>query len=230
MAISENRESTQAELNSSLAQAIEDRLKHALISRGCASLVVSGGSTPRPLFKMLSELDLPWDKVTITLADERWVASDSADSNEAMLRESFLTNFAAKANFVALKNGAESAVEGLIKCQLDIANIGQPFDLVMLGMGLDGHTASLFPGVSEAALDLDNPNCCAAISPIEAPHERMTLTAKTLLYSRNIILHIVGEQKWQVYQAASQGTDIDEMPIRVILHQSIVPVDVFWSP
>ena len=230
MSISEFRSATQAELTLALADFIESELSAAVAKRGQASLVVSGGSTPKSLFEALSHKSLPWDKITITLADERWVDVSSKDSNETMIRETLLCNAAAEAIFVPLKNSAETAVEGQALCQQSVANIHLPFDLVILGMGEDGHTASLFPGVSGSALDSGKPELCAAIKPPAAPHERMSLTARAILNSQKIILHIVGDKKWQVYREASSPGLPDELPIRVVLHQAQVPVDVYWSP
>lgn len=230
MSISEITMATQAELTLALADLVESELSAAVAKRGQASLVVSGGSTPKPLFEVLSQRLLPWSKVTITLADERWVDISSKDSNEAMIREVLIRNAAAEAIFVPLKNSAATAEEGQALCQQAVANIHLPFDLVILGMGEDGHTASLFPGVSGSALDSDKPELCAAIKPPAAPHERMSLTARAILNSQKIILHIVGDKKWQVYREASLPGLPDELPVRVVLHQAQVPVDVYWSP
>lgn len=229
MSITEYTNTTREELTSALVNFIEAELTAAVKSRGSASLVVSGGSTPRPLFQALAQRELPWENIAITLADERWVDTSSKDSNEAMLREILLQGAAANANFIPLKNSASTAVVGRDQCEQSLSNIAQPFDLVILGMGDDGHTASLFPGVAGSALDSNTPEHCAAITPQTAPHERMSLTARAILDSRKIVLHIVGENKWQVYQEAMLEGAIDDLPIRVVLHQNKVPVDVYWS-
>jgi 6-phosphogluconolactonase len=230
MNITEFRVSSTAALTANLADFIENELTEAVATRGYASLVVSGGSTPRPLFEELAQRSLPWNKITVTLADERWIDISSKDSNEAMVRETLLRGAASEAAFIPLKNTAESASEGWEMCHETIADQFDRFDLVILGMGEDGHTASLFPGVSGSALDSNSPALCAAINPPEAPHERMTLTASALLNSRKIILHIVGDKKWQIYQDALIAGSEDELPIRVVLAQDRVPVDVYWSP
>jgi 6-phosphogluconolactonase len=230
MSITEYRASSTAALTSDLADFIEKVLTEAVATRGYASLVVSGGSTPRPLFQELADRRLPWNKISVTLADERWVDISSEDSNEAMVRETLLCGAASEAAFIPLKNAAESASEGWEMCHETLAGQFDRFDLVILGMGEDGHTASLFPGVSGSALDSNIQGLCAAINPPEAPHERMTLTARALLNSRKIILHIVGDKKQQVYRDALKEGSADEFPIRVALHQNRVPVDVYWSP
>lgn len=230
MSITEKISETQSELTQALADFIESELENAVALRGHASLVVSGGSTPKPLLIALSQRPLPWSQITVTLADERWVDVSSKDSNEAMIREVLLRNAAAEANFIPLKNSASTAAEGLEMCEQAIANIPLPFDVVILGMGEDGHTASLFPGVSGSALNEKRPELCAAIKPPVAAHERLSLTASAICNSREIILHIVGEKKWRVYVDARKSGSIDALPIRTVLHQEDTPVDVYWAP
>ncbi len=230
MSIAEICQPSPTELILTLLEEIQTSLTEAVKLRGSASLVVSGGNTPRPLFEALAQQDLPWSQITITLADERWVDTNVKDSNEAMIRQTLLNGPAAKARFIPLKNSADTASDGISACQAAIAEISLPFDLVILGMGDDGHTASLFPGVSGRALDTDGPALCASITPNTAPHQRISLTAAALLNSQKIILHIVGENKWQVYQQAKSPGAVDDMPVRVVLHQDKVPVQVFWSP
>ena len=230
MRISEFCLSNEAELTLALADFIEAELTQAVVTRGNASLVLSGGSTPRPLFELLAQRQLPWHKISITLADERWVDTASDESNEAMIRAVLLQGYAAVAKFIPLKNDADTAVSGHAYCEKLLDHIPKPFDLIILGMGNDGHTASLFPEVAGPALDNKNPQLCMPIQPRDAPHERISLTAAALLNSRRIVLHIVGERKWQVYQEAVRQGTVDEMPVRVVLHQNTVPVDVYWSP
>ncbi len=215
-----------------LAAQVAELLRVGIKERGRASLVVSGGSTPVPFFAALSELTLDWGKVVITLADERWVDPSDADSNERLVREHLLQNRAIAARFVGLKTGASTAVQGEKECGDRLALLPRPFDVLILGMGNDGHTASLFPqatGLGEA-LALDSGKLCVAITPPVAPHERMTLTLPALLHSRQIILHLVGPDKRTVYERAMAKGPVVEMPIRAVLGQTIAPVTVFWAP
>jgi 6-phosphogluconolactonase len=229
MAITEVVASTQAELTVKLADLIANEITDAISKRGVATLVLSGGNTPKPLLIALAQKPLAWDKVVVTLADERWVDTDSEASNELMIRSTLLQGAASVASFIPLKNAADTASEGQKLCQENLAAMPLPFDIVILGMGDDGHTASLFPGVSGAALDQNTEFLCQSIIPPVAPYERMTLTASALLNSRKIILHIVGDNKWKVYQDAREDGDIDDLPVRVVLQQNRVPVDVYWS-
>ncbi len=220
------------ELASALADHVADRLERAVSENGQASLVVSGGSTPLQLFEKLSDREIPWEKVFVTLADERWVEPESKDSNEALVRKHLLRNRAASARFVGLKTRAQTASEGEAECAGRLAEIPRPFDVLILGMGGDGHTASLFPGAEKlaSAVDMESGRVCMGIAPVTAPHERMTLTLPALLDAREIIVHITGENKRKVYERAAGEGPADEMPIRYILRQEKVPVTVWWAP
>ncbi len=215
-----------------LATQVAEFLRVGIRERGRASLVVSGGSTPVPFFAALSELALDWKQVVIILADERWVDPTAADSNEHLVRQHLLQNRAAMASFVGLKTGAPTAVQGEKECGDRLALLPRPFDVLILGMGNDGHTASLFPQATRLgeALSLDSGKLCLAITPPVAPHERMTLTLPALLQSRQIILHLVGPGKRAVYEEALANGPVAEMPIRAVLGQTTAPVTVFWAP
>lgn len=221
-----------ATLAAALAEQVADLLREGIGERGAASLVVSGGSTPVPFFAALSEADLAWEQVVVTLADERWVAPADAASNEGLVRRYLLQGRAAAACFVGLKTGAATALEGETECAVRLALVPRPFDAMILGMGNDGHTASLFPNAEQLpeALAPYSGKLCLAIIPPAAPHARMTLTLPALLQSRRIILHLVGQEKRKVYEKALAEGPVPEMPIRSVLGQSIVPVTVFWSP
>ncbi|MBW2072753.1 MAG: 6-phosphogluconolactonase [Deltaproteobacteria bacterium] len=215
-----------------LAERIAELLSHAVERSGEACLAVSGGSTPAALFDQLSQLAVPWEKVVVTLVDERWVAPDDADSNEHLVRSRLLQNRAAAANFVGLKTPAATAAEGEAECKQRLAKLPHPYASLVLGMGKDGHTASLFPGAAQlaAATDMMSGRTCMAVTPPAAPHDRMTLTLPAILDARRIFLHITGQEKWQVLQKALQEGPAHEMPIRFILRQQTTPVVVFWGP
>jgi 6-phosphogluconolactonase len=213
-----------------LAASITADLRAALEKRGRASLVVSGGRSPVPVLAALSRNSLDWAKVWISLADERWVDEDHPDSNAALVRRHLLQHYAASANFVPLKNSAPTPAQGEAACEAAIATMPRPFDVVLLGMGDDGHTASLFPETAqlEQALSLDSGRLCMAIDPLIAPHSRMTLTLPALLASRRIILLFGGAAKWSVYQRALQPGPATAVPVRAVLHQGQVPIEIFY--
>ncbi|AKJ42369.1 6-phosphogluconolactonase [Pragia fontium] len=219
------------DLNRRLAQRIITELQKGITSKGKASLVVSGGKTPLGLFKLLSQQPLEWDKVTITLADERWVDCHDEASNERLVRENLIQDQAATAQFVSLKNDSLTPFDGAAGIEKSLKDIVKPFDVVILGMGDDGHTASLFPGAENLfpALDMKSKKLCMGMTPLTAPLDRLTLTLPALLNSRQIFLHLVGENKRVVYHQAQEGNDVNEMPVRAIIHQTQTPVDVFWS-
>ena len=183
------------------------------------------------MFAALSQQDLAWDKVWITLTDERWVDADHADSNEAMLRKTLLRHHAAAAHFVPLKNSATTALAGETECEKKLAAVPRPFDVVVLGMGDDGHFASLFPQAPQLAtgLNLANQHLCLAVDPITAPHSRMSLTLAALLNSRRIVMQLSGANKWKVYQQALLAGEIKDLPIRAVLKQQQTPVEVYWA-
>ncbi len=215
-----------------LAAQVAELLRAGIKERGRASLVVSGGSTPVVFFAALSELELDWEQVVITLADERWVDPAEADSNEHLVRQHLLQNRAAAARFVGLRTGAVTAMQGEREGADRLALLPRPFDVLILGMGNDGHTASLFPQAARLgeALALESGKLCLAITPPAAPHERMTLTLPALLQSRQIILHIAGADKRAVYERAMADGPVAQMPIRAVLGQTASPVTVFWCP
>ena len=128
-----------------LSQNIREILLETIKKRGRASMAVSGGSTPVPLFVALSHLDIDWSKVDLTLVDDRWVESDHKDSNELLVKSHLIKNKAGNVNFVPLKNNALTAKEGQASSEEALKSFILPFDIVVLGMGADGHTASLFP-------------------------------------------------------------------------------------
>ncbi len=224
--------SSAAELVPALAQRISLLLIEAVRTRGAASLLVSGGSTPIPLFARLAESELPWEKVTISLVDERWVEPATEDSNENLVRLHLLRKKAATARFISMKSSAPTAAEAEADCGAVLRIIPRPYDCLILGMGNDGHTASLFPGDGklEAATAPDSEQICMATQAIAVPHERMTLTLAAILNSRQLFLHLQGEEKKKVLARAQENGESKEMPIRFILRQEAAPLAIYWAP
>ncbi|MFO7304006.1 MAG: 6-phosphogluconolactonase [Gammaproteobacteria bacterium] len=230
--IHEHRFPDTTALARALAGEIKVDLEEAIAARGSASLVVSGGRTPVRLFEHLRDERIDWGKVWITLADERWVDTASEASNERLVRQHLLVGPAAAAHFVGLKNPAPTPEAGAQWASRALTRVPRPYDLVLLGMGEDGHTASLFPSSLALAkgLDLTAAPGCLAVNALQAPHARITLNLRALLDSRRIVIHFEGTVKWQVYQKARLPGSTAELPIRSVLHQKEVPVDVFWAP
>lgn len=206
------------------AEDVADCLKVGIKARGRASLAVSGGRTPEHIFPLLSRINLPWDKISITLADERWVDADHPDSNEGLARRLLLQGLVLKAHFVGLKTEHNDPFDGSEECEAALATLDWPIDALYLGMGEDGHIASLFPGTDDW---LNAPKRAFPVGASGSRQPRMSLTPSTLLNSRHIFLVITGPEKCAIYEKALQPGPVVELPVRLILHQNNVPVRVY---
>lgn len=217
------------QLADALASAVADNLKAGVKARGAASLAVSGGSTPARFFKALSQRDdVPWDKVTVTLVDERWVDEASDRSNGRLVKANLLQGRAALATFVPLYQGGDAPDEA--KASAAQAAVPQPLDAAILGMGNDGHTASFFPGGDTLADALTVEGPVIAIRAPKAGEPRVTLTLQRLLSARALYLHIEGEEKVATLKQAEADGPIEDMPVRAILRQSRTPLTIYWCP
>ncbi len=216
------------QLDADLAQQLASCLSQDIQARGQASLAVSGGSTPKGLFQQLSRCELDWSKVDVFLVDERWVAPDSPDSNERLVRENLMQNQAVSARLSSFKTSDVDAQEGIAELSARLEAIAQPFSAVVLGMGGDGHTASWFPQAVnlKELLDPDGTSKIAATHPVTAPHQRITLTFPAVMASQNIVIHIVGDEK----KAVLEDAVATHRPIAAILEQTITPVTIWWAP
>ncbi len=214
-----------------LASTVEKNLRETIETHGQASLVVSGGSTPLPFFRHLSQASLDWSAIDVTLADERWVSEEHEDSNARFVKKHFLTGAASSARFFSLYRDKtpESAIDEIQKA---LGEMTQPFSVVVLGMGGDGHTASLFPDTEglEDALNLDNRQMLAVLRPATVAQVRITLTRAALLQSRYRYLHITGEQKRDVLTNALEHDVEIPLPIASFFEKHLPPISVYWSP
>lgn len=214
-----------------LADDIAQRLQSAIQSRGKAVLSVSGGTSPIAMFKALRVHTIDWSKVTITLVDERCVPVTHPDSNAHLVKTHLLQDAAQAATFVPMvtddidmANAPEQAAWGRQQLQTT-----SPADVLVLGMGADGHTASLFPDAPNLrqGLDLHNTQVCVGITlahpPANAPYARVTQTLANLLTARHIILPISGDDKSTTLQRAWTLVQ-DELPVSHVLHQTLAPV------
>lgn len=215
-------------LDNALATDVVDKLQEAVKTRGRAYLVVSGGSTPRGLFETLAGSDLAWDKVTIILADERWVPDDHNDCNERMVREHLITGKARHAELLSLIEGYPDRAANLATVKHALAEIGA-FDVVILGMGLDGHTASLFPDAPELVEGLQTTEPALMTTPQLAPHRRVSLSRERLSNTRFGVIHIVGNDKASVLQQAIDSGDQLAYPI-LNFTRGEAPFTVYFSP
>ncbi len=212
-------------LSHTLSEKIARQLTQAINQKGHALLAVSGGSTPKSLFIKLSKINIDWKKVWVVLVDERWVGRDDTASNEYLIKTTLLTGLAAKANFVPLKSKSATAKIEQNNCNILLQTLPDAIDVLILGMGDDGHTASIFPCADKTRLkqllSADNPLRAMAITPNTAPHERMSLTASYLLTSEHSYLLLKGPQKLITFNKALAGENITQMPIRAFLNKEL---------
>ncbi|MFL0809735.1 MAG: 6-phosphogluconolactonase [Agarilytica sp.] len=212
-------------------------LHHDVELRGRASLLVSGGSTPAPLYQQLSQQALDWKHIDIALVDERWVAPGDKGSNQTFIENTLLKNEAVSAKFIPMKNSAPTAKAGEAKCNKAYQMIHFPFDLCILGMGPDGHTASLFPHAENLhyALDDNTQSICTHIHAKQSEvtgelTERMSLSLNAIKSCNNIILLMTGEEKLSVYKQALSNSDFNTMPISALLQDTNSHIAVYWAP
>jgi 6-phosphogluconolactonase len=220
-----------AALAESFAHTVAANLRAAIDVRGRALIGLSGGSTPREFLNHLSNQDVDWSRVTITLCDDRWVSPSSDRSNEHLLRKTLLRNKAANATFAPLYIDSPDPESALSRVQANVAKFALPFDVIVLGMGPDGHTASLFPGgdrLLEATRAHKNTRVLPMRAP-DAPEPRITLTLSALIDTRALYLHIEGTDKKSVFDKAMTSND-SSAPIRTVLNASRVTPIVYWCP
>jgi len=212
-----------------LSKKIVDALQDAVDSKGYATLAVSGGSTPKVLFQRLSEIYFPWEKVRVTLVDERWVDPQSDQSNEKLVRSHLLQNYAQEARFVPLKTNGMFANDSIVSLNVELEKLSHQLDVVVLGMGLDGHTASFFPNAKELKNALQTEDFVCSITANVEPKERVTLSRKYLLSSQNIFLHIEGKEKKEVFFKATKISQMYQYPIVSMMKQEDPILEVYYA-
>lgn len=203
-----------------LADKLASELENALLTHDKVSFAVPGGTTPGPIFDSICDVRLDWDRVQVMLTDERWVPETSDRSNTRLLQQRLLTGRAAAAAYIPLYNGAETPEDGLPALQ-DAMAATLPVDVMLLGMGADMHTASIFPGADQLERALTGDDLLVAMRAPGAPEPRITLSAKVLkgAISRHIV--IIGQEKREALEKARHLTP-QEAPIAAILSGSIV--------
>lgn len=220
-----------AAASAALADAVAASLQQALVKQGGAVLAVSGGRSPIAFFEALSQKDLDWAKVGITLVDERIVPTTHADSNTGLVHEYLLKNKAAAATWIPVveagKTEAGLSPEAVVRTALK--HYRQP-DVLVLGMGGDGHTASLFPQAPQLDKGLDMQNSVPLLhtTPVTAPHERISMTLAAIAATPAVFLAIQGEEKKAVFDQAAAAASKD-FPIGYVLNNEKVNCHVHYS-
>lgn len=212
------------------AQFIADGLKQRLSASQRATFVASGGSTPAECYKRLSLIDLQWKDVDIVPSDDRCVPADHDESNEGMIRRALVTKRAKDARLVALFDDTLPTERLCRSVESKLRSIDQPFAVTLLGVGEDGHFASLFADDPRAqfGLDPDNPESCMLAQTSASSRPRVTLTTSRLLDSDEILLLFFGEIKRDVYEQAKDADS--DYPVSRLLNQQRTPVRVVWAP
>ncbi len=213
------------------AEHIAKSVARRLDAQGEASVVVSGGTTPERCLEELSRADLDWAGVHVVLSDERWVAPDQDDSNEKMIRETLLQGAAADAALLGIFDADSDAESRCAALTESIRTLPFPFACALLGMGADGHFASLFPDADNLAdaLDAESASLWVPVHTAASPHPRVSLTLAALSRSDEIVLLIFGDDKRQTLEAARNANNGD-YPVSRLLRQKRAPVSVYWAP
>ena len=225
------------ELQACVAETIAAQLEEALAKRGTALLGLSGGSTPLPIYRALAVMPIDWPRVHMALVDERWVGLEDVASNERALRQALAPALTRGAHLVGMYNGAPHACDGVAACGNAYRSLPLPFDAVVLGMGTDGHFASLFPGAEglQEALDPTGERLCMAIrarpgSATAGCEERMSLTLAGIANSRAVELLLTGSAKLQVFEHARLPCDPLLMPLHALLTLPGISLRAWWAP
>ena len=223
-------------MSAELAGTMGTGLRQLLAKEPAAGLIAAGGTTAPPVLERLSAMDLDWSRIWVTVSDERWVNAQHEASNERMVRDKLLRGPAGDANFIPIYSDHDTPEAAEPHCHARLTAMPWQNSLCMLGMGNDGHAASLFPGTAALtdALNVNYDRLCKTVrpqaSPIAGPHPRMSLTLMALLQARHIYLVITGAEKRATFDRALLGKDQREMPVRAILQQTNTPVSVYWAP
>ena len=214
-----------------IAADLERFLAVELAIRGQARMLLSGGTTPAPAYEQLAAAPLDWSRITVGLVDERWLSPQDSASNTRLLRESLLDRVDI-ARFEPLVREGLSLAESVHAANLEARHAAEAC-VAVLGMGNDGHTASLFPGSADLDRALASEQPYAALDATGCPVSgqwplRITLTPAGLARTRHRLLLLRGGAKREVFLRALEGDDVRELPIRTALDIGIEPLRVHW--
>jgi 6-phosphogluconolactonase len=216
------------DLYDAAASVLIEALTSAVATHGETGFAATGGMTPAPVYDRLAQMTAPWDKVTVTLTDERWVPPSDASSNEGLVRRHLLVGQAAKASFTPLYVDGVTHDESALQAEVGVST-ATPFGAVLLGVGPDGHFASLFPGSSVLARGLDpaSDRLVLAVPPGDPAPDipRLSLTFNALTNAGLIVLLVTGEAKKTLLEEPVDPS----LPIAAILKQDRAKVRILWA-
>lgn len=212
------------------AQEITRRLERSIDRQNAATLIVSGGTSPVRCFTELSQSTLDWAKVHVTLSDERWTPAENEDSNEHLVRKSLLVGSAGEARFLPFYQAGTSIEDRCATLDTELRALPRPYACTLLGMGADGHFASLFPDAKNLhdALDAEADAYSVCIDTAASPFRRLSLTLPAILQSEAILLLMFGEEKRAVYERAKQAKS--NFPVSHLIRYSQATLQLFWAP
>lgn len=220
-------------LSTTVVRTLARSCAEAIRARDTAALALAGGSTPMPVYRRLAEIDLDWPRIVLLPGDERWVPHDDPASNLRAIREAFSGT---TADFRALTPERPEDLPDTAVAEATLAELRGPFDACVLGMGADGHFASLFPGAGGLAEALDPACTTPAVvvhpSPLppDAPFARISLTLSRIMASRRLLLLIRGDDKRSVLHDARLSADPQRYPIAALLRHAGDALEIHWSP
>ena len=231
-----HRHSDRQKASAALAEAVAETVRDCVAEQGTAALAVPGGSSPGTFFTCLGEKALAWPAVKVTLTDERWVPPDDPASNERLVRQGLMQGKAAAAAMVGLYGSGCTLEEGAIQAQARLGALPWPLAATVLGMGEDGHIASLFPGSAALAEGLKGPgettNLCLPV-PDGLNWPRLTLTLAALLDCNLLALLVFGEDKRLILDSVGQPDAPARWPVAAAARAAARlgrPMQVFWAP
>jgi len=234
MSWTETIHDTGESLAESLAGTLETAIRAGIETRGRAVLALAGGGTPLPAYRRLAKAALDWSRVYLLATDERWVDHDHPASNDLAMREAFMVS--SGVHVMPLVPHPAGARPSDAPARATLASLAEPFDAVLLGMGADGHFASLFPGSTalRAGLDPESDDDALVVHPDplppEAPFARVSLSAARLLRTRRLLLAVTGDAKRDTLGEARLKLQPERLPISALLHADAAMVEIHWSP
>ncbi|MBC7770002.1 MAG: 6-phosphogluconolactonase [Phycisphaerales bacterium] len=218
-----------AALMQAAAERMAKALNDAIAARGGACLALSGGSTPEAAYRALAEMKLDWRNVTFALIDERFVPPSDEASNQAMLERALAHAFTAGAQLKPMFFATSTAAQAADRADALYAPLH--IDVAVMGMGVDAHTASWFPGVAAHALDLNTSRTVVAVHALGATGspDRLTLTRSAYNRAAGALLIITGYDKRERLEKA-RAEPVEEAPVAALFAPAAPPLEIFWAP